>query len=98
MQYTAGSFAGIVTEWFAWILRPRRRERRPEGAFPAGASLEEDTPETVLEHVVEPAGAAVLKLSMFARRFQHGRLQAYLLYIVAGLAALAALALWGGAR
>ena len=22
MQYTAGSFAGIITEWFAWILRP----------------------------------------------------------------------------
>ena len=57
MQYTAGSFAGIVTEWFAWILRPRRQERRPEGAFPTGASLEEHTPETVLEHVVEPAGA-----------------------------------------
>src|SRR5581483_5248065 len=22
MQYTAGSFAGIITEWFAWILKP----------------------------------------------------------------------------
>jgi len=98
MQYTAGSFAGIVTEWFAWILRPRRRERRPEGAFPTGASFEEDTPETVLEDVIEPAASMVLKLSMLARRFQHGRLQAYLLYILAGVAALAAVVLWGGAR
>ena len=35
MQYTAGSFAGIITEWFAWILRPERHEQRPERSFPA---------------------------------------------------------------
>lgn len=29
MQYTAGSFAGIITEWFAWILRPERHVERP---------------------------------------------------------------------
>jgi hydrogenase-4 component B len=98
MQYTAGSFAAIVTEWFAWILRPRRREQRPQGAFPACASFEEETPESVLERVVEPAGAVVLRLSLFARRFQHGRLQDYLLYIVAGVAALAAVVLSGGGR
>ena len=39
MQYTAGSFASIINEWFAWILRPWREEHRPEGTFPAGASL-----------------------------------------------------------
>ncbi|HAB17491.1 MAG TPA: NADH-quinone oxidoreductase subunit H, partial [Verrucomicrobiales bacterium] len=26
MQYSAGSFAGIITEWFAWILRPVRHQ------------------------------------------------------------------------
>ncbi|HMD61583.1 MAG TPA: proton-conducting transporter membrane subunit [Opitutaceae bacterium] len=98
MQYTAGSFAAIITEWFAWILRPKRRQHRPEGAFPARASFEEHTPETVLEQTVEPASAIVLKLAQFMRRFQHGRLQAYLLYIVVGLAALAAVALAGGGR
>ena len=98
MQYTAGSFAGIVTEWFSWILRPRRRGQPAQGAFPAHADLEEDTPETVLESVLEPAGAIILELSMFVRRFQHGRLQAYLLYIVVGVAALAAVALAGGGR
>jgi hydrogenase-4 component B len=98
MQYTAGSFAGIITEWFAWILRPIRSRQIPGEAFPAHANSEEHTPETVLERVIEPAGAGVLRLAMVARRLQHGRLQAYLLYIVAGLAALAAVVLLGGSR
>ena len=98
MQYTAGSFAGIINEWFAWILRPWREERRPEGAFPAGASLVDHTPETVLEHLVEPAGEVVMRISGLARRLQHGRLQAYLLYIVIGLIAVAALVLRGSGR
>ena len=34
MQYTAGSFAGIITEWFAWILRPERHEHRPGSLVP----------------------------------------------------------------
>ena len=39
MQYTAGSFAGIITEWFAWILQPERHEHRPEAIVPAAGSL-----------------------------------------------------------
>jgi hydrogenase-4 component B len=94
MQYTAGSFAGIITEWFGWILRPVRHRRSPEGAFPARASFEEHTPETVLERLIEPVGAMVLRFAMAARRLQHGRLQAYLLYLLVGLAGLAALVLF----
>jgi len=95
MQYTAGSFAGIITEWFAWILRPARHAHRPEEPFPAHASFSEHTPETVLEHVIVPASGVVLQLSSYARRLQHGRLQAYLFYLVVGLAALAVLVLTG---
>lgn len=89
MQYTAGSFAGIITEWFAWILRPQRHADPLEGDFPDRAEFAQHTPETVLEFVVEPAGGLVMRLSRAARRFQHGRVQAYLLYTVAGAAALA---------
>ena len=95
MQYSSGSFAATITEWFAWILRPQRHECRPEGAFPAHASFEEHTPETVLEHVIEPVGALVLQVASAARRLQHGRLQAYLLYLVVGLAGLAIMVLTG---
>jgi hydrogenase-4 component B len=96
MQYTAGSFAGIITEWFAWILRPVCHEHRPEAVLPQRASFSTHTPETVLEYAVEPVGGLVMRLSMAARRLQHGRVQSYLLYLLIGLAALAVVVLFGG--
>jgi hydrogenase-4 component B len=98
MQYTAGSFAGIITEWFAWILRPERHEHRPEVLLPPNASFTEHTPETVLEQVVAPVGEMVMRASRAARSLQHGRLQSYLLYLLIGLAALAGVVLLGGGR
>jgi hydrogenase-4 component B len=89
MQYTAGSFAGIVVEWFAFILQPVRHEWRPVDAFPSVASYEEHTPETVLERVVEPAGVLVMRAASLARRLQHGRVQAYLVYLLIGVVMLA---------
>jgi hydrogenase-4 component B len=96
MQYTAGSFASIITEWFAWILRPERHEHRPEVLLPVSASFTEHTPETVLERIVEPAGDMVMRASTATRRLQHGRVQSYLLYLLIGLAALAIVVLLGG--
>ena len=98
MQYTAGSFAGIITGWFDWILRPQRHARLPKGYFPTHAEFAEHTPETVLEKVVEPAGSLVLRLSTSVRRLQHGRVQSYIFYLLLGLAALAILAVMGGAK
>ncbi len=98
MQYTAGSFAGIITDWFSWILRPQRHSHPPRDNFPAHSNFEEHTPETVLEHVIEPAGSVVMRISLAVRRLQHGRLQAYIFYMLIGLAALALLALLGGAK
>lgn len=98
MQYTAGSFAGIITGWFAWILRPIKHEHRPKDYFQAHANSTTHTPETVLEYIVEPAGGAILQLALAARRFQHGRVQAYLLYLLVGTAALAIMVLWGGSQ
>lgn len=97
MQYTAGSFAAILTQWFAWILRPRRVEQRPEGPFPRRARWETHTPETVLEFVVEPIGRLVLRAALALRQLQHGRVQAYVGYLVAGLLGLGLL-VWGIAR
>jgi len=98
MQYTAGSFAATIVEWFEWILRPTKHEHAlvPEVPFPAAASREEHTPETVLERIVAPVGVAVLRVSTAVRRLQHGRMQAYILYLVLGVAALAALVIGGG--
>jgi hydrogenase-4 component B len=96
MQYTSGSFAGISAGWFSWILQPAVNLRRPRGPFPKGAFRLEYGPETVLENVIGPAGRAILFVSTAVRRLQHGRLQAYILYLVVGLAALGGLVLLGG--
>jgi hydrogenase-4 component B len=98
MQYTAGSFAGIITGWFAWILRPERHTHPVKGPFPAKADFTEHTPETVLEKIVEPVGRVVMLISTAVRRLQHGRLQAYILYLLIGLAALALMAVMGGSK
>ena len=96
MQYTAGSFAGILTEWFAWILKPVSQGAAPEKIFPEACAWREHTPETVLARVVQPASSAVMQLAMAARSVQQGTVQAYILYLLIGLAALTALVLAGG--
>lgn len=94
MQYTAGSFAGVITGWWEWILRRDRHVHRPDGSFPVRANFAEDTPETVLETVFKPAADRVMRAAAMARGFQHGRLQSYLLYLVAGIALLAVITAW----
>jgi hydrogenase-4 component B len=65
-----------------------RTLRRPRGLFPARARYLERVPETVLERVVEPIAGVILRGSTLVRRLQHGRLQFYIVYVVAGLAAV----------
>jgi hydrogenase-4 component B len=96
MQYTSGSFAGVATGWFRWILQPERKLRRPRGYFPAAAIRLERIPETVLERILAPASVVILQVSTTVRRLQHGRLQFYILYLVAGLLGLGVLVLLGG--
>ncbi len=96
MQYTGGSFAGLAGGWFAWILQPQRTLRRPRGLFPIRAALVERVPETVLEHVIEPAAAVVMRLSRAARQLQHGRLHFYIVYLAGGLTVLAIIVWLGG--
>ena len=96
MQYTGGSFAGIATGWFSWILQPERSGRRLRGVLPTGALRQERIPETVLERLIGPVGTGILWVSTAVRQLQHGRLQAYILYVVAGIAALSGLVMLGG--
>jgi hydrogenase-4 component B len=98
MQYTAGSFAAIVTGWFGWVLRPSRLVKAPEGAFPIRASHAVHTPETVLEECIGPIARGVLAASAATRRLQHGRVQAYLFYLVVGIVLVALVAFVGGVR
>ncbi len=93
MQYTAGSFAGILTEWFAFILRPTVHSQPPLVVLPSHALHRSHTPETVLDHVVLPVAEGVMRVSTWTRRLQHGHLHSYIFYLVVGLAFFAALML-----
>jgi len=93
MQYTSGSFGALAGGWFVWVLRPLRTLRRPRGHFPPHAIRLERVPETVLERVIQPVALRVMRVSTAVRRLQHGRLSAYILYVLAGLAALGSLVL-----
>jgi len=77
---------------------PEHNIHLPSETFPEHASFEEHTPETVLDKVARPAAEAVIRLAAIARKLQHGRVQAYLFYIVAGLVLLGAIVLKGGSR
>jgi hydrogenase-4 component B len=88
MQYSSGSFAGIAAGWFAWILRPQSIARKPRGLLPTKAFRLRRVPESVLELVIGPVSRAIMQASRAARRLQHGRLQAYILYVIAALVAM----------
>ena len=98
MQYTSGSFAAIVAGWFAWALCPERKLRRPRGYFPTEALRLERVPEAVLERVIAPVSVAVMRVALAVRHLQHGRLQFYILYVVAGLIAMGVLVSLKGAQ
>ncbi len=98
MQYSGASFASIVAGWFGWMLRPGRIIRRPRGVFPTGALRVGLIPETVLDRLVRPAGDLVTQLSAAARRLQHGGLQLYVVYVLAGLIAMGAIVVAEGPR
>src|SRR5207237_299778 len=93
MQYSGGSFAGIAAGWFGWLLLPITRRQRPRGPMPGRAIQQQRIPETVLERVIGPVAETILHISTAVRRLQHGHLQSYILYLVAGITALSGLVL-----
>lgn len=96
MQYTSGSFGGIGASWFSLVLRPVRKLRRPRGIFPEHALSLNAQPDPVLAQALSPLTSLVLQVSAAVRRLQHGRLQFYIVYVIAGVAGLALIVVFGG--
>ena len=88
MQYTASSFARGPVGFFGWALRPRARGAPVVRLFPASARFESHVLDTVLDRAVVPATRAFAWLARQGRVLQAGRIQLYLLYVVATLVAL----------
>jgi hydrogenase-4 component B len=98
MQYTSGSFAEVASGWFSWIFKPELKIRRPRGLFPEGSLRVERVPETVLERLIAPVGTVIMRVSSVVRGLQRGHLQAYILYLVAGLVAIGLFVFMGGSQ
>jgi hydrogenase-4 component B len=90
MQYTAASFASPVLTPFDVVFHHEAHTQEPDGFFPRGATWEEhrvDRAESVIVRAVRGFVAGLRRLGFL----QHGRVQLYLIYV---LATLVALLLW----
>ncbi len=90
MQYTASSFAQPLLAPLARLMRPTLRKRRPKGLFPEKASYASHYEDPADRALFDPAVRLFERLGAALRPLQHGRLQAYLLYVLLALVALLA--------
>ncbi len=88
MQYGASSFSQPLTAFFQPLLKKTLNIPVIAGYFPGKASFSSEARSVVFDHLYAPV---IVRLRGLAFRFswlQHGRLQFYILYIVAALMAL----------
>jgi hypothetical protein len=89
MQYSASSFAGLLTGLFAFVLKPLVHQPGvAKGVFPATTHFHSHVPEAVLELVYTPALERLYGRFLPIRRMQNGILQQYVLYILITLVVL----------
>jgi formate hydrogenlyase subunit 3/multisubunit Na+/H+ antiporter MnhD subunit len=90
MQYTASSFAEPITTLFRGLLATRQQVQRPEGIFPARASLATETPDLCRGNLYRPAFVQANWGLSKLRWLQHGQVRLYVLYIAGTLIVLLA--------
>jgi len=98
IQYTANSFAQPLLAPFAPVLHVRIDEDGPSGYFPKAARYEEHIGDVAGERFLIPGTRRVLRGLSRLRVIQQGRIQLYVVYIVATLVALLVFELMGAGR
>jgi hydrogenase-4 component B len=88
MQYTASSFAEMLTRLNAMFLRGSWHNPKIKGVFPAPSHFSSHVPEAMLEYVYLPLLMKFQTLVAPLRRLQHGQLHLYVLYILITLVVL----------
>jgi hydrogenase-4 component B len=89
MQYTASSFAEMLTGFFRWGLRPDRHGGEVTGVFPPPAAFHSHTPDTVLDRLLLPLLRLTARSCTWLRaRLQHGITGFYLLNVALTLCLL----------
>jgi hydrogenase-4 component B len=88
MQYTASSFAQMLTWLYAFALRPETHKPHISGVFPPTAGFRSHVPEAVLELVYIPGLKRLHERTASIRKLQSGILQQYVLYTLVTLIVL----------
>ena len=89
IQYSASSFAELLTSLFAFVLKPQsHRPDKMAGIFPGCARFSSHVPEAVLELLYIPALKRLYQRFSGVRKLQSGILQQYVLYILITLVVL----------
>ncbi|MDD2853861.1 MAG: proton-conducting transporter membrane subunit [Desulfuromonadaceae bacterium] len=89
MQYSASSFAELLTGLFAFVLKPQvHRPGVARGIFPSVTNFHSHVPEAVLELIYTPALERLYARFQPIRHMQNGILQQYVLYILITLVVL----------
>ena len=89
MQYSASSFAEMLTSLFAFVLRPQNhRPDKIAGIFPGRSNFFSHVPEAVLELIYIPVLTRLYQRFSGVRRLQSGILQQYVLYSLVTLVVL----------
>lgn len=96
LQYTASSFAQLITSHFAWALRPKVRAPRLDRLFPAPTRFESHPEDPILDGLFLPAARRASQVTARMRALPQGQLQRYILYILAVLVPLLVWAMAGG--
>ncbi|MBP1728100.1 MAG: dehydrogenase (quinone), partial [Deltaproteobacteria bacterium] len=88
MQYSASSFAQMLTGLFSFVLKPQVHKPDIVGIFPRRAGFHSHVPESVLELVYIPALNRLYERFVPLRKLQSGILQQYVLYYLITLIVL----------
>lgn len=92
MQYTAASFAEMLSNLFQWGLWTDIKDEQSFGFFPGARRFVDHTPDVVLDRMLYPLCRSISSLTFKVRAFlQHGIIGGYLLYTALALFLLLAL-------
>ncbi|MBI5866628.1 MAG: oxidoreductase [Planctomycetes bacterium] len=94
MQYTGSSYVWKLAQGFRSLLRPRRLVTQPEGVFATQVSLKTETADAAIALGYQPTFRAVARVCERLWPLQRGRIQQYLMYIVATLLIVFAVEAW----
>ncbi|MCK6486514.1 MAG: hypothetical protein HUU22_12780 [Phycisphaerae bacterium] len=94
MQYSGSSYIWTLAYSFRSLLRPQRHATRPAGCFTAPVGLETQTADAAFEMGFRPMFRFAARGCERLSPLQHGRIQLYLMYIVATLLIVFAAEAW----